>query len=167
MTGNQGEETRGREIKIGGNNKAVNYSSSWPSSLDIGSSERNLYKGFKTDRSSDEDYSPPERVIRKLEERKDTPMNLGDNKKTEKTGMGDSKHATTKDVSATPEVTNKRVNRFERGSVKDSIEDEPIIETQITLPLTVSYGGSSINEALFEAIGEMESGQVIPAVSRI
>ena len=167
MTGNQGEETRGREIKIGGNNEAVNYSSSWPSSLDIGSSERNLYKGFKTDRSSDGDYHPPGEVIRKLEEIRDTPMNLGDNKTTEKTGMGDSKHATTKDVSMTPEVANKRVNRFKRESIRDSIEKEPVTETQITQPSTVPYGGSSVNDALLEAIGELESGQVVPAVEDI
>ena len=56
MTGNQNEVENGRKIKIEVNKEATNYSPAWPSSLDIGSSEKNLYKGFKTDRSSDGDY---------------------------------------------------------------------------------------------------------------
>ena len=56
ITGNQGETGNGRTIDIGSKKIQANYSPSWPSSLDIGSSERSLYKSFKTDRSSDEDY---------------------------------------------------------------------------------------------------------------
>jgi len=40
-----------------------------------------------------------------------------------------------------------------------------IEEWQISLPSTIPYGGSSINNALIEAIGEMESGQLVPAVT--
>ena len=167
MTGVQGDSENGRVIKVGGENRITNYSPSWPSSLDIGSSERSLYKGFKTDRSSDEDYIPPKKRVEKLEEIKDTPMNLGENKTTERTGMGDSKHAVEKEVSATPEVANKRVNRFERTQSRESIDGTPVEETQVTLPSTVPYGGSSINDALFEAIGDLESGQVVPAVEDI
>ena len=167
MTGVQGETSNGRVIKVGGNKELANYSPSWPSSLDIGSSEKSLYKGFKTDRSSDEDYVPSTGKIERMEEIKDTPMSLGENKTTEKTGMGDSKHAVEKEVSATPEVANKRKNRFKRTPSHETIEGTPVGETQVTLPSTVPYGGSSINDALLEAIGDMESGQMIPAVEDI
>ena len=79
-------------------------------------------------------------------------MNLGSNKTSEKTGMGDNKHAGAIEVSATPENANKRENRFRRVSTKEAIEETLVTETQVTLPSTVPYGGSSINEALFEAI---------------
>ena len=164
MTGNQGETENGKGIKVGGNKRITNYSPSWPSSLDIGSSEKSLYKGFKMDRSSDEDYTPPKKIGKGMEEIKDTPMNLGGNKTTELTGMGDSKHAVTKEVSTTPETNKGRKNRFDRKSERDSIEKTPIEETQLSLPSTIPYGGSSINEVLLEAIGEIESGQIVPAV---
>ena len=152
MTGIQGEENDGRVIKVGGKKNETDYSPSWPSSLEIGSSERSLYKNFKTDRSSDEDYVPENRGIEKLIEVKDASMNLGDNKTSEGTGMGDSKHATGIQVSATPEKTNRRENRFNRRSRTETIEGTPVGETQVSMPSTVPYGGSSINEALFEAI---------------
>ena len=47
MTGVQGEENDGRVIKVGGKNNRANYGPSSPSSLDIGSWERSLYKDFK------------------------------------------------------------------------------------------------------------------------
>ena len=50
MMGIQGEEENRRQIKVGGKGKQANYSALWPSSIDIGSSERSLYKVFKTDR---------------------------------------------------------------------------------------------------------------------
>ena len=164
MTGNQGETTNGRKIDIGSTKTQAIYSLSWPSSLDIGSSERSLYKGFKTDRSSDEDYIPEGKAFRRLTEIKDTPMNLGINKTTEKTGMGDSKHATEVQVGATPEKKDNRKNRCDRKRTTNTIEKPTVEETQITLPSTMPYGGSSINDALFEAIGELESGQVVPAI---
>ena len=139
----------------------------WPSSLDIGSSEKSLYKGFKADRSSDEDYIPPGIRGEKMEEIKDTPMSLGGNKTTEKTGMGDSKHAVEKEVSTTPGVANRSLNRCERNRTVESIENTQVDETQITLPSRVPYGGSSINKVLFEAIGELESGQVVPAIQDV
>ena len=109
-------------------------------------------------------YFPPTKKRQQLIEIKDTPINLGENKTTEKTGMGDSKHATTMEVSVTPNKTDSRMNRFERPQVIDSIEGTLITDTQITLPLTVPYGGSSINDALLEAIEELESEQVVPAI---
>ena len=66
MIGNQDGGDNGREIKVGGKKEKTNNSPSWPSSLDIGSCKRSLYKGFKTDRSSDEDYIPTERNVKKL-----------------------------------------------------------------------------------------------------
>ena len=165
MTGVQGEEKNGREIKVGGNNNQANYSPSWPSSLDIGSSERSLYKNFKTDRSSDEDNVPENTRAQKLIEIKDTSMNLGNNKTSEKTGMGDSKHASGIQVSEIPEKTDKRKNRFKRKSEIETMDETPIEETQLSMPSTVPYGGSSINDALLEAIGELESGQVVPAIT--
>ena len=165
MTGVQGEENDGRVIKVGGRKDEVNYSPSWPLSMEIGSSERSLYKNFKTDRSSDEDYVPENKGIEKLIEVKDASMNLGDNKTSEGTGMGDRKHATGIQVSATPEKTNNRENRFERKSRTETIDRTPVGETQVSMPSTVPDGGSSINEALFEAIGEIESGQVVPAIA--
>ena len=165
MTGNQGEMEGGRTIKVGGNNKIANYSPSWPSSLDIGSSEKSLYKGFKMDRSSDEDYVPSEPRGKKMEEIRDTPMNLGGNKTTELTGMGDSKHAVVKEVSATPELAKRKKSRTKPSQKTESIEGTPVGETQISLPSTIPYGGSSINNALLEAIEEIESGQVVPAIN--
>ena len=142
----------------------ANYSPSWPSSLDIGSSEKNLYKGFKMHRSSDEDYTPSEPRGKRMEEIRDTPMNLGENKTTELTGMGDSKHAVTKEVSRTPDADKNRGRRLGRRMREDTIENTPIGETQISLPSTIPYGGSSVNDVLLEAIGEIESGQVVPAI---
>ena len=165
MTGVQGEDEDGREIKVGGTNNQANYSPSWPSSLDIASSERSLYKNFRTDRSSDEDYVPKNEGFQKLTEIKDTSMNLGDNNTSEKTGMGDSKHANGIQVSATPEKTNRRKNRFNRESGIETINETPVEETQLSMPSTVPYGDSSINDALLEAIGELESGQVVPAIT--
>ena len=167
MTGVQEESENGKIIKVGGKSEIANYSPSWPSSLDIRSSERSLYKGFKTDRSSDEEYVPSGKRGEKMEEIKDTPMSLRGNKTTEKTGMGDSKHAVDKEVSATPEAANTRQNRFKRTPSHETIEGTPVEETQIILPSTVPYGGSSINDALFEAIGDIESGQIIPAIEDI
>ena len=164
MTGNQGEQENGKKIKVGGNRERANYSPSWPSSLDINSSEKNLYRGFRMDRSSDEDYTPNVPKKNKMEEIRDTPMNLGGNKTTELTGMGDSKHAVTKEVSATPEVANRRKNRFDRKTIIESIDKTPIEETQMSLLSTIPYGGSSVNEVLLEAIEEIESGQIIPAI---
>ena len=157
MTGNQDGGDDGREIKVGGKKEKTNYSPSWPSSLDIGSSGRSLYKGFKTDRSSDEDYIPTERNVKKLTKIKDIPMNLGSNKTSKKTGMGDNKHAGAIEVSATPENANKRENRFRRVPTKETIEETQVTETQVTLPSTVPYGGSSINEALFKAIHQQKN----------
>ena len=91
-------------------------------------------------------------------------MNLGGNKTTELTGMGDSKQAVTTEVSATPEVVKRRKNRFDRENERDLIEKTPVEETQLSLPSTIPYWGSSVNEVLLEAIGEIESGQIVPAV---
>ena len=164
MTGDQGDTRMGREIKVGGNKKLANYSPSWPSSLDIGSSEKSLYKGFKMDRSSDEDYVPVKPRQKKLKEIRDTPMNLGGNKTTELTGMGDSKHAVTTEVSGTPETNKNRKKRFDRRTKKETIENTAIMETQISLPSTIPYGGSSVNDILLEAIEEIESRQIVPAI---
>ena len=165
MTRNQDGGEDGRKIKVGGKGEKANYSPSWPSSLDIGSSERSLYKGFKTDRSSEVDYIPETRNEKKLMEIKDTPMNLGKNKISEKTRMGDSKHATTIEVTAIPKNINGRENRFRRKTTEETTEGTPIAETQIILPSTVAYGGSLVNEVLFEAICEIESGQIVPAIT--
>ena len=116
------------------------------------------------DRSSDEDYIPSSSKMKKMEEIRDTPMNLGGNKTTELTGMGDSKHAVIKEVSATPEVAKKKVHRSMKLDKPKTITDAPMNNSQISLPSTVPYGGSSVNEVLLEAIEEMESGQIVPAV---
>ena len=104
-------------------------------------------------------------AIQKLTEIKDMPMNLENNKTTEKTEMGDSKHATDVQVGATPDKTDNRRNRFDRKRTVEKIEETPIGETQITLPSTMPYGGLSVNNALFEATGEIESGQIVPAIT--
>ena len=164
MTGNQGENDGGRVITIGENKDIANQSPSWPSSLDIRSSERSLYRGFKMDRSSDEDYVASISKRKIMEEIRDTPMNLGGNKTTELTGMGDSKHAVTKEVSATPEVAKRKGNRSKKKDKSESIEQTPVKERQESLPSTIPYGGSSVNNILLEAIGKIESGQLIQAV---
>jgi len=123
--------------------------SSWGNStiLDrLPSSERDLYKGFREDRSSDEDYVP-----KGVE---DVAMTMDGNRNTEGSGFGDSKYAV-REVPVTPvKVANGR----------KELTVDPIEDTLIPLPSTVPYGGSSIDNALLEAIGEIESGQIVPAV---
>jgi len=128
--------------------------SSWGNStiLDrLPSLERALYKGYKDDRSSDGDYLPKNVG--------DVAMTMDGNRNTEGSGFGDSKYAV-KEVTATLlSVANGR-----RVQTVDSAEDTPIEETQEPLPSTVPHGGSSINDALLEAIGEIESGQIVPEI---
>ena len=142
MTGNQGESNNGRMITVGGKPQGkAKYSPSWPSSLDIGSSEKALYKGFRMDRSSDESYVPSKVVVPELEELKDTPMNLGNNKTSKKTGMGNSKHA----VETIPETQ---------------------IESSYRLPSTVQYSVSATQDML-EAFNEFEKGDLEPKIQKL
>ena len=112
-------------IKVGGTQPKTDYSPLCPSTLDTGASDRSLHKGFRMDKSSDEDYIPSEPKGRNMEELRDTPMNLGGNKTTELTGMGDSKYAVTKKLSATPEVAKRKGNRFDKKNKLESIEKYP------------------------------------------
>ena len=89
----------------------------------------------------DEDYVPENTGIENLIEVKDTSMNLGNNKTSEKTGVGDSKHTNGIQVSATPEMTDRRKNRFNRESGIETIVKTQIEETQQSMPSTVLYGG--------------------------
>ena len=142
MTGNQGESDDGRMITVGGKPQGnANYSPSWPSSLDIGSSEKSLYRNFRMDRSSDESYIPSKVVVPELVELKDTPMNLGNNKTSEKTGMGDSKHA----VEKIPETQ---------------------IESSYKLPSTVGYSVSATQDIL-EAFDEFEKENIEPKIKEL
>lgn len=137
MTGNKNELENGREIQVGGSKKIGNSSPSWPSSLDIGSWKNSLYKGIKTDILSDEDYFPLIQKIGKLMEIKNTIMDLGKNKAAEKTGIRDSKHAKTKEISATPEKTKEQEIRFKRAQVVELNKHTWIPDTLITQPSTV------------------------------
>ncbi|KAG0128255.1 hypothetical protein HOY82DRAFT_541409 [Tuber indicum] len=133
----------------------------WESSMNLSTGERKMYKKYKSDDSKDESYVPPKG--------KDIAMDLGDGKTSEKTGLGDSKHANEK-VSEKPiaEKGKERVAvrdvgfRFGKGNKKDEIEDsmkEELLET-------VSYGsiGKSTNEELIECLFEMENNKNVPAV---
>jgi len=75
------------------------FSSSWPSViLDLGRSERTLYKGMTLDRASDLDYVPSSVVVN------DVAMSLEDDKTTELNGLGDSRHAVPKKAMADSSV---------------------------------------------------------------
>jgi len=86
VEGVQGTQTGKAEVTVG---CISQFSSSWPTDLGVGSSERGLYKVMKLDRSSDDDYVPSRVVV------DDVAMSLGDNKTSELTGLGDSQHAHT------------------------------------------------------------------------
>jgi len=64
----------------------------------------------------------------------------------------------------TPETKKPLKVRGLKESSVERIEDTPIAETQMTLPSMMPYGGSSINNILREAIGEIESGQCVPGI---
>jgi len=122
-------------------------------------SERSLYKNYRSDRNSDEDYEP------KVAPKKEVAMSFDSGKNTEGRGMGNSKHAVEVEVKGTP-----KVNRETRFRVKEQIKMESINETlieqlQLVVLSTVPYGGSSMDNALMEAISEMESGQLVPVVT--
>lgn len=141
MTRNQGESSNGRIITVGGKtHRNANYSPSWPSSLEVGSSERNLYKGFRMDRSSDETYVPS-RIVPELVQLKDTPINLGNNKTSEKTWIGDSKYA----VEIVPETQ---------------------MESSYKLPSTVRYSLSATQDML-KAFDEFEKGNLEPKIQEL
>ncbi|KAG0125755.1 hypothetical protein HOY82DRAFT_542948 [Tuber indicum] len=132
----------------------------WESSMNISSGERKMYKKYKSDDSKDESYVPPKGKV--------VAMDLGDGKTSEKTGLGDSKHANEK-VSNTMERKDKgKVAirdvgfRFGKGEKKETIEDSKEEE----LPETVSYGsmGKSTNEELMDCLYEIENNKGVPVV---
>ena len=143
--------------------------SSWGNStiLDrLPSSERALYKNYKDDRSSDEDYGKRRKEKRVV----DVAMTLEDGKNTEGNGIGNSRYAGVVEVPAT---ATKKEEGKERGGppkfqglklTKEEIESTPTEDTQITLPSTVSYERASVDEALLSAINEMECGQYVPGI---
>jgi len=126
--------------------------SSWGASTILGhlpTSERELYRKFREDRSSDDDYQPRKAT------NKEVAMTMNDGKTTEANGIRDSKHASV-DVPATAEP----VRSMWRGAANktESIEQSPVEETQLSLPSTVAYNRSSVDEMLIHAIGEIENG---------
>jgi len=143
--------------------------SSWGNStiLDrLQSSERALYKNYEDDRISGEDYRPPKgKISKRLEE---VAMRLEGGNTMEDNGIGDSKHAVevqcSEEKQITPKVSKPVRFRGQKESSIERIEDTRVAETQVTLPSTVSYEGSSINDILREAIGEIESGQCVAGI---
>jgi len=136
--------------------------SSWGNStiLDrLPSSERALYKGYKQDRSSDESYVPPATINRELS------MDLGGGTNTEGNGIGNSKHAVTEREVTFPkkETTILRRMRWDVPTKRDSIAGTPV-ETLTTQESTVPYGGSSIDQALLEAVRDIENGDTVTPV---
>ena len=84
IEGVQGTPSGEQALRVG---CVSQFTSSWPPGLSgLGSSEQDLYKNMKLDRSSDADYVPSSIVV------DDVAMSLGDNKTTEVNGLGDSKH---------------------------------------------------------------------------
>jgi len=131
--------------------------SSWGNStiLDrLPSWERALYKGYKDDKSSDEDY-----VLKSVE---DVAMTMDGNRNMEGSGFGDSKYGV-KEVPATKLwIANKK-----RQITEDLIENTPVEGTPVPLPSTMPYRGSSIKDALLEAIEEIYSGRIVRAIEAI
>jgi len=118
-------------------------------------SERKLYRKFREDRSSDEDYQPRKTT------NKEVAMTMEGGKTTEGNGIGDSKHASV-DVPATAEPVRRMWRRS--ADKAESIEQSPVEETQLSLPSTVAYKRSSVDEMLLHAIGEIEDGDSVRAV---
>jgi len=118
-----------QESVSSGTGRSLNASqvSSWGNSTILDrllSSERALYKGYKDDRSSDEDYVP-----KGVDE---VAMTRDANRKTEGSGFGDSTYAV-KEVSATKLCVANR----NRQITEDPIEDTPVEETPVPLPSTM------------------------------
>ena len=143
---------------------AASAVSSWGNStiLDrLPSSERGMYKNYKDDRTSDEDYVP-KKVGKSMAN--DTAMGLENGKTTEGNGIGDSKHAEIEVESSGKEVPKPKSMkvRGQKKSVKE-VEDTSVNETPIQLPSTMPYGSSNTKKML-EALGEMECGQCVPGI---
>jgi len=85
IEGVQGTPTGEQALNVG---CLSQFTSSWPSGLSgLPSSEKVMYKGMQLDRASDADYVPSSVVV------DDVAMSLGDNKTSERNGLGDSRHA--------------------------------------------------------------------------
>ena len=82
-------------------------------------------------------------------------------KTTEGNGIGDSKQASV-EVPATAEPVRRMWRRT--ADKAESIEQCPVEETQISLPSTVAYNRSSVDEMLLHAIGKIEKGDSVRAV---
>ena len=95
-------------------------------------------------------------------------MRLEGGKTMEGNRIGDSKHAVevkgSEERKVIPQIKRQLKFRGQKESSVEKIEDTPIAETQLTLPSTMPYRGSSINDILREAIGEIESGQCVPGI---
>jgi len=139
--------------------------SSWGNStiLDrLPSSAKMMYKNYKYDRTSDEDYVP-KKVGKSTAN--DVAMGLENGKTTEGNGIGDSKHAEVEVECSGKEIPKqKRAMRFKnhKSSVEE-VEKTPVEETPVPLPSTMPYGSSNTEEML-EALGEMECGQCVPGI---
>jgi len=139
--------------------------SSWGNStiLDrLPSSGKTLYKNYKDDRTSDEDYMP-KRVGKSTAN--DIAMGLENRKPTEGNGNGDSKHAEVEVECSGKEIPKpKRAMRFknQKSSVEE-VEKTPVNETPVLLPSTMPYENSNTEEML-EALGEIECGQCVPGI---
>jgi len=113
--------------------------SSWGNStiLDrLQSSEMILYKNYKDDRTSDEEYVP-KRVGKSTAT--DIAMGLENGKTTEGNRIGDSKHAEIEVVTSGKEIPQpKRAMRFkgQKSSVEE-VEKTPVNKTPIPLPSTM------------------------------
>lgn len=111
----------------------------WPNTEieNLQSSERNLYRNFRSDDSDDEDYVAP--IDRGLARDDDVPMTMERGRTTERDRLGDSKW-------------NK--------------EDEPNPpQSQVSLPSTVAYPiTNSQSMAMLEELSKIDKGLEVPAV---
>jgi len=151
-------QSQGSESYVSIMSPSTSAPSSWGASTILGHlppSERELYRKFREDRSSDEDYQPRKTT------NKEVAMTIEGGKTTEGNGIGDSKHASV-EVPATAEPV-RRMWR-ESANKAESIEPSPVEETQLSLLSTVAYDRSSVDEMLLHAIGEIENGDSVRAV---
>ena len=144
---------------------ATSAVSSWGNSIILDrpqSSERILYKNYKDDRTSDEDYVPKKKGKAIAT---DTAMSLENGKTTEGNGIGDSKHAGIEVKSSGKKAPEQRrgLKLKKHESSVEEIEKSPVNQTPIPLPSIMPYGSSG-NNALMEALEEMEYGQYVPGV---
>jgi len=129
------------------------------------SSKRMMYKKYKDDRTSYEDYVP-KKVSKSTAN--DAAIGLENGRTTEGNGIRDSKHTGVEVESSGKNIPKpKRGMKFrgQKSSVEE-IEKTPVEETPIPVPSTMPYGSSNSDEML-EALGEIECGQCVPGVEEM